>query len=95
MSKKSKAKKASKRSEQHRQDPIPVSAQAIPATIQALNGEAQPLDVIAPLFDTASALSSVIPRIIAAAKASAIARFDWKDRGPACIGYTTGMAVVS
>jgi D-alanyl-D-alanine carboxypeptidase len=92
-SKKSKAKKASNRSDQHRQDPMLVSAQAVPATIQALNGEAQPLDVIAPLFDTASALSSVTPRIIAAAKLSAIARFDWKDRGPACIGYTTGMAV--
>ena len=32
-------------------------------------------------------------RIIAAAKASAIARYDWKDRGPASIGYTEGMAV--
>ncbi|MGY8681521.1 M15 family metallopeptidase [Bradyrhizobium sp. UFLA05-153] len=65
----------------------------VPATLLALNGEAQPLDLIAPQFDTASALAAVTPRIIATAKASAIARYDWKNRGPACVGYTAGMAV--
>src|SRR5262249_52158667 len=93
LTKKSKSKKSSNRPEQLSQDTALASAQEIPATIQALNGETQPLQVIAPLFDTASALSSVTPRIIAAAKASAIARFDWKNRGPASIGYTAGMAV--
>lgn len=66
---------------------------AAPAMLQALDGETQSLDVIAPLSDTASVLAAVTPRIVAAAKASAIARYDWKDRGAACIGYTAGMAV--
>jgi len=91
LTKKSKPKKSSDRSQL--QDPPPADARAIPATLQALNGETQPLQVIAPLFDAASALSPVTPRIIAAAKASAIARHNWNDRGHASIGYTTGMAV--
>jgi hypothetical protein len=61
--------------------------------LAGLDGEAHPLDVIAPLSDVVPALAPVRPRIIAAAKASAIARYDWKDRGPACIGYTAGIAV--
>jgi hypothetical protein len=86
-----KSKKASNRPKQGRQDSPAVSASA--AVLRTLDGETQRLDVIAPLSDTVSALMPVRPRIIAAAKASAIARYDWKDRGPACIGYTSGMAV--
>jgi hypothetical protein len=91
LTRKSKFTKRSDRSQP--QDPPLAGTQAIPATLRALNGEIQPLDVITPLFDAASALSEVTPRIIATAKASAIARFNWKDRGHASIGYTTGMAV--
>ena len=68
-------------------------AAAVPPMLQELDGEARPLTVISPLSDTASAFAIATPRIIAAAKASAIARHDWKQRGPACIGYTSGMAV--
>jgi len=91
LAKKSKAKKASNRP-QPRRDPPLVDAEMVP-TILTLNGETQPLDLIAPLSDAVSALAPFTPRIVAAAKASAIARYDWKNRGPACIGYTAGMAV--
>jgi hypothetical protein len=91
LTKKSKAKKASNRP-QTRRAPPPVDAETVP-TILTLNGESQPLEIITPLSDTVSALAPVTPRIVAAAKASAIARYDWKNRGPACIGYTAGMAV--
>jgi hypothetical protein len=79
-------------------DAAPVGKEAAPAAtvppmLQELDGEARPLTVISPLSDAASALAIATPRIIAAAKASAIARHDWKQRGPACIGYTSGMAV--
>jgi len=91
LAKKSKAKKASNRP-QPRRDPPLVDAEMGP-DILTLNGETQPLDLIAPLSDAVSALAPFTPRIVAAAKASAIARYDWKNRGPACIGYTAGMAV--
>ena len=77
----------------NRPKPPLVEAQAIPATVQALNGETQPFEVIAPVSDASSVLAPVTPRIVAAAKASAIARYGWGNRGPACIGYTAGMAV--
>jgi D-alanyl-D-alanine carboxypeptidase len=90
--KKSRAKKASNRPQPSRDSSL-VYARAIPAFLQALDGETQPLDIIAPLSDTVLALPPVTPRIVATAKASAIARYDWKNRGPACIGYTAGIAV--
>ena len=61
--------------------------------VLALDVEKLLLDVIAPLSDATPVLAVVTPRVVAAAKASAIARHNWKDRGPACIGYTAGMAV--
>ncbi len=82
---------------QARLDAAPVTEEGASAPVRAmleeLDGETRPLAVIAPLSDTASVLSDVKPRIIATAKASAIARYDWKNRGPACIGYSAGMAV--
>ena len=92
MTKKSKAKKASGHSEQAGHDPSRISADIVP-TIVTLDGDTEPLDVIAPLSDAVAALAPVTPRIVATARASAIARYDWKNRGPACIGYTAGMAV--
>ena len=90
MTKKSKAKKASSR-QQPRRDPQLADVETVP-TILTLNGETQPLDVIAPLSDSrVRRWPPLTPRIVAAAKASAIARYDWKNRGPACIGYTAGM----
>src|SRR5262249_28653426 len=73
--------------------PVAEEAAPAPAVLEALNGEARSFAVIPPLSDTAAVLAVVTPRIIAAARTSAIARYDWKDRGPACIGYTAGMAV--
>jgi hypothetical protein len=93
LAKKSKAKKASNGPKQYRKVAPAVDARVIPAVLRTLDGETQPLDVIAPLSDAVSALTPVTPGIVAAAKASAIARYDWKNRGPACIGYTAGMAV--
>ena len=89
MTKKPKGKKQAKNPKPIR----PGSPSASAAVVRTLSGETQPLEIIAPLSDTVSALAPVTPRIIAAAKASAIARFDWKDRGPASLGYTEGMAV--
>jgi len=90
MAKKSTAKKVAKRAAPERRA---VTASASVATVRTLSGETEPLEILAPLSDTTSALAPVTPRIIAVAKASAIARFDWKDRGPAALGYTEGMAV--
>ena len=72
------------------QDPPPVGERAM---LEGLDGEAQPFELIAPLSDTVAAMAAVTPRIIAAAKTSAIARYGWGNRGPACIGYTAGVAV--
>lgn len=66
---------------------------AAPATFQALSGEAEPLELIVPPTETAPMLAAFTPRITALAKSSAIARYAWRDRGPACVGYTAGMAV--
>jgi hypothetical protein len=69
------------------------SVTASEETMRALDGTARPFEALSREFDAAAALSSVTPRVVAAAKASAIARYEWKNRGPACIGYTAGMAV--
>jgi hypothetical protein len=64
-----------------------------PPMVAAFDGQVRPLELIAPLADTNPALDAMKPRFVAAAKASAIARYSWKQRGPAPIGYTSGVAV--
>lgn len=90
MAKKSKNKGKLKKS---RSNSSLVGAQPVTAMVRTPGGEEALFDVIAPLSDVTAVLAAATPRIIAAAKASAIARHNWKDRGVACIGYTAGMAL--
>ena len=64
-----------------------------PLMLAAFDGPAQPLEPIVRLSDRGGGLEAARPGIVAAAKASAIARYSWAQRGPAPIGYTAGMAV--
>lgn len=93
MAKNSKKSKDKARLKKSRPNSPPVIAQGVTAMVQTLSGEEAPLDLITPLSDVTPLLAAAMPRIIEAAKASAIARHNWKDRGVACIGYTAGMAV--
>lgn len=90
MAKKSKDKAKRKKS---RPNSSLADVQSVMAMVRTPGGEEAPLDIIAPLSDVTAVLAAATPRIVAAAKASAIARHNWKDRGVACIGYTAGMAV--
>jgi Domain of unknown function (DUF1906)/D-alanyl-D-alanine carboxypeptidase len=80
----------------HAADPARVastSARSIDPTLVALSGHTQSLDLIARFDDTAHTVTAVTAQIVQLAKSSAIARYPWKDRGPASVGYTAGMAV--
>jgi len=90
LAKKSKDKAKRKKS---RPNSSLADVQSVTAMVRTPGGEEAPLDIIAPLSDVTAVLAAATPRIVAAAKASAIARHNWKDRGVACIGYTAGMAV--
>jgi hypothetical protein len=89
MTRKPKAKKSSKKSSRTSRSAEP----AAEMSVVRLDGRDHPFALIAPLSDAAPLVADVTPQVIAAAKVSAIARYFWKNRGVACIGYTEGMAV--
>ncbi|PDT91301.1 hypothetical protein CO669_04590 [Bradyrhizobium sp. Y36] len=62
-------------------------------SVVSLDGQDHPFALLAPLSDAAPLVAEVKPQVITAAKMSAIGRYEWKNRGVACIGYTAGMAV--
>ncbi|PSO15694.1 hypothetical protein C7G42_27085 [Bradyrhizobium sp. MOS003] len=89
MTKKQKPKPSSKKS-----DGTSGQAEATAKmSVVNLDGQDHHFELLAPLSDAAPLVTEITPQVITAAKVSAIARYDWKNRGVACIGYTEGMAV--